>query len=66
MVGGPTAVEVRGPGFSAGFDPTTGLLSSLKRGGVEILAGPLHPHFWRAPIDNDRGNRMASQLRGVA
>jgi beta-galactosidase len=25
---------------------------------VELLAGPLHPHFWRAPIDNDRGNFM--------
>jgi beta-galactosidase len=58
VVGGPAAVEVRGPGFSAGFDPRTGLLSSLKRGDVEMLAGPLHPHFWRAPIDNDRGNRM--------
>ncbi len=59
VVGGPTSVEVRGPGFSVGFDPMTGLLSSLKRGDVEILAGPLHPHFWRAPIDNDRGNFMA-------
>jgi beta-galactosidase len=59
VVGGPSAVEVRGPGFSVGFDPMTGLLSSLKRGDVEILAGPLHPHFWRAPIDNDRGNFMA-------
>ncbi len=58
VVGGPTSVEVRGPGFSAGFDPTTGLLRSLKRGDVEILAGPLRPHFWRAPIDNDRGNFM--------
>jgi beta-galactosidase len=58
VVGGPTSVEVRGPGFSVGFDPMTGLLSSLKRGDVEILAGPLHPHFWRAPIDNDRGNYM--------
>jgi len=59
VVGGPTSVEVRGPGFSAGFDPTTGLLHSLRRGDAEILAGPLHPHFWRAPIDNDRGNFMA-------
>jgi beta-galactosidase len=59
VVGGPTSVEVRGPGFSAGFDPRTGLLRSLKRGDVEVLAGSLHPHFWRAPIDNDRGNQMA-------
>ncbi len=58
VLGGPTDVEVRGAGFSATFDPTTGLLSSLQREGVEILAGPLHPHFWRAPVDNDRGNFM--------
>jgi beta-galactosidase len=64
VVGGPSAIEVRGPDFSAGFDPTTGLLSSLERGGVEILAGPLHPYFWRAPIDNDRGNEM-TQSSGV-
>jgi beta-galactosidase len=59
VVGGPSTVEVRGPGFSAGFDPTTGLLTSLERGDVEVLAGPLHPHFWRALVDNDRGNRLA-------
>jgi beta-galactosidase len=59
VVGDPTSsIEVRGPGFSAGFDPVSGLLTSLVRGGVEILAGPLHPHFWRAPVDNDRGNDM--------
>jgi beta-galactosidase len=60
VVGGPSAIEVRGPGFSVGFDPMTGLLSSLKRGDVELLSGPLHPHFWRAPVDNDRGNFMAA------
>jgi len=64
VLGGPTAVEVRGVDFSATFDPQTGLLSSLEREGVEILAGPLHPYFWRAPIDNDRGNRM-TQRSGV-
>ncbi|MGD8895740.1 MAG: glycoside hydrolase family 2 TIM barrel-domain containing protein [Acidobacteriota bacterium] len=58
VVGGASAIEVRGPDFSAAVDPATGLLSSLQRNGVEILAGPLHPHFWRAPIDNDRGNDM--------
>ncbi len=60
VVGGPSSIEVRGPGFSVGFDPMTGLLSSLKRGDVEVLAGPLHPHFWRAPVDNDRGNFMTA------
>jgi beta-galactosidase len=65
VLGDPTSsIEVRGPGFSAGFDPLSGLLTSLVRDGVEILAGPLHPHFWRAPVDNDRGNLMPS-ISGV-
>ncbi len=49
---------VSGPGFSAAVDSRTGLLVSLKSGDTELLAGPLGPHFWRAPVDNDRGNRM--------
>jgi beta-galactosidase len=61
--GDPTSrIEVQGPHFSVGFDPATGLLASLKRDGVEILAEPLRPDFWRAPIDNDRGNDMPRLL----
>jgi beta-galactosidase len=52
------SVEVRGPGFSYGFDPATGLLKSIRRGERELLAGPLRPDFWRAPNDNDRGSAM--------
>jgi beta-galactosidase len=46
-------------GFSAAFDRKSGLLVSLKSGNSELLAAPLRPDFWRAPVDNDRGNRMA-------
>ena len=28
----------------------------------QLVAGPLAPNFWRAPIDNDRGNQMAKRL----
>jgi len=31
-----------------------GSLTSVKRNGVEILASPLKPNFWRALTDNDR------------
>lgn len=53
-------ITVAGKGFSAGFSPQTGLLISLRSGEVEMLDAPLGPHFWRAPVDNDRGNRMVS------
>jgi beta-galactosidase len=58
----PGAITVRGEGFVAGFDPGTGFLVSLKNGDAELLDAPLRPHFWRAPVDNDRGNKMPSKL----
>jgi beta-galactosidase len=42
----------------ATIDGGTGLLSSLKRGGRDLLLAPLTPEFWRAPTDNDFGNYM--------
>jgi beta-galactosidase len=36
----------------------TGLLSSLRHSGRELLLAPLTPNFWRAPTDNDFGNYM--------
>jgi beta-galactosidase len=52
-------VIAKGPHFSAEFSKKSGLLVSLRSEGVELLAGPLGPHFWRAPVDNDRGNKMS-------
>lgn len=51
-------ITVAGKGFSAAFDRATGFLASLKTGDVELLEKPLAPHYWRAPVDNDRGNNM--------
>jgi beta-galactosidase len=52
-------VVVAGQDFAAAFSSRSGWLVSLKSGDVELLDAPLAPHFWRAPVDNDRGNRMA-------
>lgn len=52
-------VVVKGAAFAVVFDKSTGLLVSLANDGAELLEGPLGPHFWRAPVDNDRGSRMA-------
>ena len=43
-------------------DRNTGLLVSWKHAGHELIVNPLRPHFWRAPIDNDRGNGMPNKL----
>ncbi|OAM88401.1 DUF4981 domain-containing protein [Termitidicoccus mucosus] len=60
-----TRITVTGKTFSAAFDRATGFLASLKTGEIELLAAPLAPHYWRAPVDNDRGNNMADPGKPV-
>ena len=49
VTGGTRLVTVKGADFAYGFDPATGLLTSIQSKGVELLAGRLRPDFWRAP-----------------
>lgn len=51
-------VRVAGQDFEAGFDSQAGTLSSWRYHGVELIATPLRPDFWRAQTDNDRGRDM--------
>ena len=44
-----------GSASSVSVDPCTGRINSYTVNGEEILAAPLHPCFYRAPTDNDRG-----------
>ena len=62
IAGGTRSVVVRGRDFAYGFDPATGLLTSIQHEGAELLASPLRPDFWRAPNDNDRGSDMTKRL----
>lgn len=55
---GAEQIVVSGRNFSATVSTQTGLLVSLKSGETELLEAPLGPYFWRAPVDNDRGNHM--------
>lgn len=56
------AVTLRGPRFSARVGKRSGALEAYEADGRQLIAGPLAPNFWRAPIDNDRGNGMARRL----
>ena len=40
------------------FDKTTGELKSYRLKGTELLHSPPHVNFWRAPTDNDYGNKL--------
>jgi beta-galactosidase len=49
---------IKGEKFSAAFDKKSGLLVSYEYEGVALVRTGLEPNFWRAPTDNDFGNRM--------
>ncbi len=44
------------------IDKKSGLMKSWRYKEKELISEPLKPHFWRAPIDNDRGNNMVKRL----
>lgn len=51
-------VTVTGVDFHVRFDTVSGMMTALEYNGKDyITRGPV-PNFWRAPIDNDFGNRM--------
>lgn len=58
-------VNFSGANFTATFDRQSGLLVSYLYNGQEYIKngqGP-RPFFWRAPIDNDYGAKLPTQLK---
>ena len=51
-------IEVQGVDFNLVFDKSSGLLEQYIVGTTNYLTKPLAPYFWRAPNDNDLGNKM--------
>ena len=58
LVQDDAAITLQTGDFSLAVDRQEGLIISLKQNGTELIQEPLRPHFWRAPVDNDRGNGM--------
>lgn len=65
--GKPLELELIDTGFNYGvigthfrmlFSVGAGGLVSYQVNGIEFLSGMPKPNFWRAPTDNDRGNKM--------
>lgn len=53
-------IDIKGKGFSLAIDPQSGVITSYKSKGKELLLngfGP-RPAFWRGATDNDYGWRM--------
>jgi beta-galactosidase len=51
-------IRIAGENFAVSFERATGLLFSFKFRETELIVEGPSPDFWRAPTDNDFGNRM--------
>ena len=58
VVHGIWNIGVRGKAFSAQFSTIRPGLTSYVYNGKELIEAMPMPNFWRAPVDNDRGNNM--------
>lgn len=64
IIDGDSSFSVKGEGFLIMFQKLTGRIVSWNIRGKELIydmENTIRPEFWRAPTDNDRGNKM--QLR---
>lgn len=50
--------RVTGANFEITIGKRSGALERYRWGRVDLIRSPLIPNFWRAPTDNDEGNRM--------
>jgi beta-galactosidase len=58
LVQNDRAIRVTGPAVAVDFDRGSGMMTSLRYRGVEMLRVGPEPNFWRPPTDNDFGNGM--------
>ncbi len=61
VVTGKMNLGVRGEHFEVLFSAMKGGMVSYRFGGKELIDRIPRPNFWRAPVNNDYGNRMAAR-----
>lgn len=52
-------IHLKGDGFSYRINRASGLIDSIAYDGKEMLKSDVRPNFWRAPTDNDFGEKFA-------
>jgi beta-galactosidase len=57
------SIVVQGRDFSVSFHRQLGAVAQYSWRGQKLMAAPVRPDFWRAPLDNDRGARLPDKLR---
>ncbi|MDO5980200.1 glycoside hydrolase family 2 TIM barrel-domain containing protein [Flavivirga spongiicola] len=55
-------ISVSGSDFKIDLSRKTGAIVAIQYKNDVLLKQPLVPNFWRAPTDNDRGNKMPERL----
>ncbi|MCQ2193948.1 MAG: DUF4981 domain-containing protein [Paludibacteraceae bacterium] len=60
---GYNEVTVEGAGFAVTIDQTSGVIKQYMMDGQLLLKDGPAPNFWRAPTDNDKGNRMEERCK---
>ena len=58
VAGSETSFTISGKQFRIVFDKKDGTMTSFKFKGTELIEAGPQPNFWRAPTDNDFGNKM--------
>ncbi|SFC95001.1 glycoside hydrolase family 2 TIM barrel-domain containing protein [Butyrivibrio sp. YAB3001] len=61
VIKGDYNLGVKGNHFSVLFNRDMGNIVSYRYGGRELIESVPKANFWRAPVDNDKGNRMAAR-----
>lgn len=56
-------IVLTGKDFEVTFDSKSGTLASYKLTGKELVTEGLVPNFWRAPTDNDFGNKLDKRAK---
>ncbi|WP_426350167.1 glycoside hydrolase family 2 TIM barrel-domain containing protein [Alloiococcus sp. CFN-8] len=62
LIEGHSNIGVKGKDFLALFSKSRGGMISYEAMGKEFILDAVKPNFWRAPIENDYGNRMPYRL----
>lgn len=55
-------IAISGENFELRFDKQKGEITTYRLKGQNILENGPQPNFWRAPVDNDFGNKMPPKL----
>ena len=62
LISNSTDYIVEGKNFTVKFNRATGLMTSYKINGFELIQKGPRPNYWRPPNDNDKGSNMIGRL----